>query len=80
MCSSAIKGTLIPWIVTSVLKGVRLLHFPEMYVHDTREGKRLLGPVWTLSLRGVLTFVATSLEINGWVLHYYKLYTHCFTL
>ena len=26
-----------------------------------------LGPIWTLSLRGVCTFVANSLDINGCV-------------
>ncbi len=48
-----------------------------------------LGPIWTFSFRGVLTFVASGLDINGCVLSYfegtanlhsYKLYTHCFTL
>ncbi len=50
-----------------------------------------LGPIWTFSLRGVLTFVASGLDINGCVLSYfegtanlftllYKLYTHYFTL
>ncbi len=48
-----------------------------------------LGPIWTFSLRGVLTFVASGLDINGCVLsyfegtenvHLYKLYTHYFTL
>ncbi len=49
-----------------------------------------LGPIWTFSLRGVLTFVASGLDINGCVLSYfegtskftllYKLYTHHFTL
>ena len=29
-----------------------------------------LGPIWTLSLRGVLTFVASRLDINGCVLRY----------
>ncbi len=27
-----------------------------------------LGPIWTFSLRGVLTFVASGLDINGCVL------------
>ncbi len=51
-----------------------------------------LGPIWTFSFRGVLTFVASSLDINDCVLSYfegtanlhkfkkytnvYKLYTH----
>ncbi len=50
-----------------------------------------LGPILTFSLRGVLTFVASGLDINGCVLSYfegtanlhcilYKLYTHYFTL
>ncbi len=25
----------------------------------------ILGPIWTFSLRGVLTFVASGLDING---------------
>ncbi len=49
----------------------------------------ILGIIWTISLRGVLTFVASSLDINGCVLscfkgtadlHSYKLYTHYITL
>ncbi len=49
-----------------------------------------LSQIWTSSLRGVLTFVASGLDINGSVLSYfqgtanlqllYKLYTHYFTL
>ncbi len=47
-----------------------------------------LCPIWTFSLRGVLTFVASGLDINGCVLFWgdrkltllYKLYTHYFTL
>jgi len=31
-----------------------------------------LGPIWTFSLRGVLTFVASSLDINGCVLSYLR--------
>ncbi len=27
-----------------------------------------LGPIWTFSLKGVLTFVASGLDINGCVL------------
>ncbi len=46
-----------------------------------------LGQIWTFSLRGVHTFVASGLDINGCVLFWgdskftllYKLYTHCFT-
>ncbi len=49
----------------------------------------ILGPIWTYSLRGVLTFVASGLDINGCVLLFlgdskltllYKLYTHYFRL
>ena len=42
-----------------------------------------LGPIWTFSLRGVLTFVANDLDINGCVLCYFEgtanlhLYTSC---
>ncbi len=48
-----------------------------------------LGPIWTFLLRGVLTFVASGLDINGCVELFsgdskftllYKLYTHYFTL
>ncbi len=49
-----------------------------------------LGPIWTFSLRGALTFVSSGLDINVCVLSYfegdskftplYKLYTHYFTL
>ncbi len=31
-----------------------------------------LGPILTFSLRGVLTFVASGLEINGCVLSYFE--------
>ncbi len=31
-----------------------------------------LGPICTFSLRGVLTFVASSLDINGCVLSYFE--------
>ncbi len=45
-----------------------------------------LGPIWTFSLRGVLTFLASGLDINGCVECWgdrkcallYKLYTHYF--
>ncbi len=39
-----------------------------------------LGPIWTFSLRGVLTFVASGLDINGCVLSYFTnlhRYTSC---
>ncbi len=32
----------------------------------------LINPIWTFSLRGVLTFVASSLDINGCVLSYFE--------
>ncbi len=31
-----------------------------------------LGPIWIFSLRGVLTFVASGLDINGCVLSYFE--------
>jgi len=34
-----------------------------------------LGPIWTFSLRGVLTFVASGLDINGCVLRGQQMYT-----
>ncbi len=40
-----------------------------------------LGPIWTFSLRGVLTFVASGLDINGCVLSYFEgtVHLHCYT-
>ncbi len=40
-----------------------------------------LGPIWTYSLRGVLTFVASGININGCVLIYFEGTTnlHCYT-
>ncbi len=38
--------------------------------HDTGERKWLIGPNWTL--RGVLTFVGSGLDINGCVLSYFE--------
>ncbi len=40
-----------------------------------------LGPIWTFSLRGVLTFVASGLDINGCVLSYFEgtANLHCYT-
>ncbi len=40
-----------------------------------------LGPIWTFSLRGVLTSVASGLDINGCVLSYFEgtENVHCYT-
>ncbi len=41
-----------------------------------------LGPIWTFSLRDVLTFVASGLDINGCVWSYFKggkANLHCYT-
>ena len=40
-----------------------------------------LGPIWTFSLRGVFTFVASGLDINGCVLSYFEgtANLHCYT-
>ncbi len=40
-----------------------------------------LGTIWTFSLRGVLTFVASGLDINGCVLSYFEgtANLHCYT-
>ncbi len=40
-----------------------------------------LGPVWTFLLRGVLTLLASGLDINGCVFSYFKgtANLHCFT-
>ncbi len=47
----------------------------------TSQNINTLGPIWTFSLRGVLTFVASSLDINGCVLSYFegKANLHCYT-
>ncbi len=39
------------------------------------------GPIWTFSLRGVLIFVASGLDINGCVLSYFEgtANLHCYT-
>ncbi len=39
------------------------------------------GPIWTFSLRGVLTFVASGLDINGCVWRYFEgaANLHCYT-
>ncbi len=41
----------------------------------------ILGQILTFSLRGVLTFVASGLDINGCVLSYFEgtAYLHCYT-
>ncbi len=40
-----------------------------------------LGPIWTISLRGVLTFVASGLDNNDCVLSYFEgtANLHCYT-
>ncbi len=40
-----------------------------------------LGPIWTFSLRGVLTFVASGSDINCCVLSYFEgtVNLHCYT-
>ncbi len=40
-----------------------------------------LGPIWIFSLRGVLTFVANGLDVNGCVLSYFEgtANLHCHT-
>ncbi len=40
-----------------------------------------LGSIWTFSLRGVLTFEASGLDINGRVLSYFEgtANLHCYT-
>ncbi len=41
----------------------------------------ILGPILTFSLRGVLTIVASGLDINGCVLSYFEgtANIHCYT-
>ncbi len=45
-----------------------------------RENSKL-GPIWTFSVRGLLTFVASGLDINGCVLSYFEgtANLHCYT-
>ncbi len=40
-----------------------------------------LGPIWTFSLRGLLTFVASGLDSNGYGLSYFEGTAHllCYT-
>ncbi len=40
-----------------------------------------LGPIWTFSLRGILTFVGSGLDVNGCVLSYFEgtANVHCYT-
>ncbi len=40
-----------------------------------------LGPIWTFLLRGVLTFVASGIDINACVLSYFERTAnlHCYT-
>ncbi len=38
----------------------------------TKQNIDSLGPIWTFSLRGVLTFVDSSFDINGCVLGYFE--------
>ncbi len=38
-----------------------------------------LGQILTFSLRGVLTSVASGLDINGCVLSYFESNSHCYT-
>ncbi len=40
-----------------------------------------LSPIWTFPLRGVLTFVASGLDINGCELSYFEgtVNLHCYT-
>ncbi len=41
----------------------------------------ILGPIWTFSLRDVLTFVTSGLDVNGCVLSYFEgiANLHCYT-
>ena len=46
-----------------------------------RQNIDTLGTIWTISLRGVLTFVDSGLDINGCVLSYFEgtANLHCYT-
>ncbi len=41
----------------------------------------ILGPIWTFSLRDVLTFVTSGLDVNDCVLSYFEgtANLHCYT-
>ncbi len=47
---------------------------------DHRKNVDILGQIWTFSLRGVLTFVASGLDINVCVLSYFEgtVNLHCY--
>ncbi len=50
-------------------------------IQKHRLGRRAVCPIWTFSLRGVFTFVASGLDINGCVLSYFEgtANLHCYT-
>ncbi len=47
----------------------------------TTQNIDIVGPIWTFSLRGVLSFVASGIDINGYVLSYFEgtASLHCYT-
>ncbi len=47
----------------------------------TKQNIDTLGPILTFSLRGVLTFVASGLDINGCLLSYFEgtVNLHCYS-
>ncbi len=49
--------------------------------HTIKKCIDTLGTIWTFSLRGVLTFVASGLDSNACVLSYFEgtANVHCFT-
>ncbi len=60
MVSSVCGGNSMPKSVKAVLEN-----------NGGHKNIDTLGPIWTFSLRRVLTFVASGLDINGCVLSYF---------
>ncbi len=62
---------------------VNILLYLFMWQHWRNDTHNIdtLGTIWTFSLRGVFTFVASSLDINGCVLSYFEgtANLHCYT-
>ncbi len=55
-------------LVNSVPKSVKAV----LKIMVATQNIDTLGPIWTFSLSGVLTFVASGLDINGCVLSYFE--------
>ncbi len=67
----------------SMIPSLQRLGRRAVFQHDNDPKQNIdtLGPIWTFSLRSVLTFVASVLDINGCVLSYFEgtADLHCYT-